>query len=67
MKKIAVILIDLLVCALITFLFFEKMSWYHFGDIPTKVVIIRLIGFFCVLAGISISIIALIMKKRITQ
>ncbi len=67
MKKIAVILIDLLVCALITFLFFEKMSWYHFGDIPTKVVLIRLIGFFCVLVGISISVIELIMKKRKTR
>jgi hypothetical protein len=64
MKKNTLILIDLLVCAFITFVFFEAMSWYHFGDIPTRIVLIRLIGFFCVLVGISISIIALIMKKR---
>ena len=64
MKKNTLILIDLLVCVFITFVFFEAMSWYHFGDIPTRIVLIRLIGFFCALVGISISTIALIMKKR---
>ena len=67
MKKIGVILIDLLICAFITFVFFEAMSWYHFGDVPTRIVLIRLIGFFCILCGISISIIVFIIKKRKTK
>lgn len=64
MRKILTILIPLLVSVLITFVFFEAMSWYHFGDIPTKVVLIRLIAFFCILSGILISIVILITKKR---
>lgn len=63
MKKVVMILINLLVSALITFMFFEAMSWYHFGDIPTKVVLIRLIAFFCILSGISISVITFIKRK----
>lgn len=64
MKKAILILVDLLVCALLTFVVFEAMSWYHFGDIPTNVVLIRLIGFFCALAGLSICIIAFITRKK---
>ena len=64
MKKSILYVIGIIVSLIITFLLFESMSWYHFGDIPTKIVLIRLIGFFCALVGISISIIALIIKKR---
>ena len=63
MKKSIMILIALLMSALITFIIFEVMSWYHFGDVPTKIVLIRLIAFFCVLVGIFISIISFITKK----
>ena len=64
MKRIIMIISALLISAIITFVFFEAMSWYHFGDIPTKVVLIRLIAFFCVLSGILISVVALITKKN---
>lgn len=42
MKKIIILTITLL----ITLITFELMSWYHIGDIPTKIVLIRLIIFF---------------------
>lgn len=42
MKKIIICSIISLV---ITFIFFELMSWYHFSDIPTLIVLIRLIIF----------------------
>lgn len=64
MKKALIILLDAVVCALLTFVLFETMSWNHFGDIPTKTVLIRLIAFYCVLLGISISIIALLTKNK---
>lgn len=64
MKKAITVLVILLVSALITFVFFEAMSWYHFGDIPTKTVLIRLIAFFCVIAGLLIGITALVIRKK---
>ena len=65
MKKNILYFIAVVLSLLITFIFFELMSWYHFGDIPTKVVLVRLIAFFLVVAGLLISIVALINKKKI--
>ena len=65
MKKNILYFIAVVLSLLITFVFFELMSWYHFGDIPTKVVLVRLIAFFLVVAGLLISIVALINKKKI--
>ena len=65
MKKVFVFLMVILVSLLITFFVFENLSWYHFGDIPTKVVLVRLIAFFLVVAGLLISIVAFINKKKI--
>ena len=48
MKKNILYFIAVVLSLLITFVFFELMSWYHFGDIPTKVVLVRLIAFFLV-------------------
>lgn len=59
MKKILIGLAIVLVSLIITFVTFESLSWYHFGDIPTKVVLIRLIFFFVFIA----SIITIIVKK----
>ena len=56
MKKNILYFIAVVLSLLITFVFFELMSWYHFGDIPTKVVLVRLIAFFLVVAGLLISI-----------
>ncbi len=65
MKKNILYFIAVVLSLLITFVFFELMSWYHFGDIPTKVVLFRLIAFFLVVAGLLISIVAFINKKKI--
>ena len=65
MKKNILYFIVVVLSLLITFVFFELMSWYHFGDIPTKVVLVRLIAFFLVVAGLLISIVAFINKKKI--
>ena len=65
MKKSILYFIAVVLSLLITFVFFELMSWYHFGDIPTKVVLVRLIAFFLVVAGLLISIVAFINKKKI--
>lgn len=65
MKKNILYFIAVVLSLLITFVFFELMSWYHFEDIPTKVVLVRLIAFFLVVAGLLISIVAFINKKKI--
>ena len=65
MKKNILYFIAVVLSLLITFVFFELMSWYHFGDIPTKVVLVRLIVFFLVVAVLLISIVAFINKKKI--
>lgn len=65
MKKNILYFIAVVLSLLITFVFFELMSWYHFGDIPTKVVLVRLIAFFLVVSGLLISIVAFINKKKI--
>lgn len=65
MKKNILYFIAVVLSLLITFVFFELMSWYHFGDIPTKVVLVRLIVFFLVVAGLLISIVVFINKKKI--
>ena len=65
MEKNILYFIAVVLSLLITFVFFELMSWYHFGDIPTKVVLVRLIAFFLVVAGLLISIVAFINKKKI--
>ena len=65
MKKNILYFIVVVLSLLITFVFFELMSWYHFGDILTKVVLVRLIVFFLVVAGLLISIVAFINKKKI--
>ena len=59
MKKIIILIMSLL----ITLITFELMSWYHIGDIPTKIVLIRLILFFTI---IFISLL-LIFNKIITK
>lgn len=64
MKKLGIVLITLVVVAIFTFVLFEAMSWYHFGDIPTRVVLVRLIVFYCALSGMAISTIALLIRKK---
>ena len=62
MKRFLKITIILTLSLLITFITFDSLSWYNFGDIPTKVVAFRLILFFAVTAVI-LAITTLIFKK----
>lgn len=48
MKKIIAGIIIFLISLGITFATFETFSWYHIGDIPTEVVLFRLVGFFII-------------------
>ena len=49
---------------LITFIMFDSMSWYNFGDIPTKVVLIRLIIFFIIMVTLLTGILLFIKKLK---
>lgn len=62
MKRFLKITIILTLSLLITFITFDSLSWYNFGDIPTKVVAFRLILFFTVTAVI-LAITTLIFKR----
>lgn len=64
MKKTFIIIGTILLSLVITFVIFETLSWYHFGDVPTKVVFIRLIAFFCVIEGLAITIFIAVNKKK---
>ena len=64
MKKALYIIIPVVISLIITFVLFEALSWYHFGDIPTTRVLLRLIGFFLALSGIGISVSALLQRKN---
>lgn len=63
MKKVIVILMVILVSLFITFFVFENLSLYHFGDIPTTVVTIRLILFFLVVSLFLFAIIYFFKKR----
>ena len=63
MKKI---ILGILVCIIslgITFATFETFNWYHFGDIPTEVVLFRLVVFFIITNIILTGFILLIQNK----
>lgn len=59
MKKIIGLIILAIIITLITF---ETISWYHIGDIPTPIVLIRLIIFF-IIVSITLTIIFNIIKR----
>jgi transcriptional regulator with XRE-family HTH domain/glycopeptide antibiotics resistance protein len=52
------------ISAIITFILFEALSWYYFGDIPTIRVFLRLIIFFSILYLIIIKSYNFIIKKK---
>ncbi len=64
MKNILIGFGIILLSLLVTLITFETMSWYHFGDNPTKVVLIRLIIFFFVMVIMFTGIIKIIKKLR---
>lgn len=67
MKKSIMVLISFVISIMITIVTFEAMSWYHFGDDITRIVLIRMLAYFCALFGISICICALLIKKSKTK
>ena len=64
MKKILIGIGIVLLSLLITFITFDSMSWYNFSDVPTKIVLIRLIIFFVIIVVILTGIVALINKLK---
>lgn len=64
MKKVLSGLGICILSLIITFVTFELMSWYHFGDIPTKVVTLRLIVFFILVIALLTGIVILVNKKK---
>lgn len=63
-KKVMAALGIVLGSLLVTFVTFEAMSWYHFGDFPTQVVFLRLVAFFVVLVAILTGIVFSVKKLR---
>lgn len=64
MKKFLIGLVVIILALLITFITFELMSWYHFGDIPTQVVLVRLLIFFSIITTILTGILFLVKKLK---
>lgn len=64
MKKFFVNIGSVLISLAITLFVFENLSWYHFGDIPTTVVSVRLIIFFCAIECLFILTLSLIRKYK---
>ena len=58
------IIITSIISLIIIFVLFEGLSIYHFGDIPTKIVLIRIIVGFIILEFIIYSLYQLFKKKR---
>lgn len=62
-KMIYVLLVIIFFSIIFTFVLFEQLSWYHFGDIPTNVVLYRLIIFFIVLTISALTCYLLVIKN----
>lgn len=62
MKKHLVDLVICIVSLVITFVLFEALSWYHFGDMPTTKVLSRLIIFF-ILINFALTGVFILIKK----
>ena len=65
MKKNILYFIAVVLSLLITFVFFELMSWYCAKNITTRFVLFRLIVLFLVVPRLLILIVAFINKKKI--
>lgn len=62
MKKVLKAIAFIVVALLITFIVFQNLSWYNFGDIPTKRVKLRLFIFF-LLVLFTLICLSFIIKK----
>lgn len=64
MKKIITGIVVCIISLGITFATFETFNWYHIGDVPTEVVLFRLVGFFIIVNIILTAAILIIRKKK---
>ncbi len=66
MKKIIAGVIIFLISLGITFATFETFSWYHIGDVPTEVVLFRLVGFF-IIVNVILTVVFIVLIKSKTK
>ncbi|CCZ89044.1 unknown [Coprobacillus sp. CAG:605] len=64
MKKILMYILSCLLSFVIMIISFDMLSWYNSFDIPTKVVLVRMIICFTILELIFIFLISLYNKKN---
>lgn len=64
MKKFLIYVGTVILSIAVVLFIFDMLSWYHFGDIPTRVVLIRMIICFCAIEGLLNCIIAFINKRK---
>jgi len=58
------LLLTSILSLVIIFVLFEELSLYHFGDIPTTIVLIRIVVTFIIVESVFYSIYCLFKKKR---
>ena len=64
MKKILLVVVDIVLSLLITFFIFEIMSWYDFGSSITSVVLFRIVICFVIIFIILFGLMLLVKKQR---
>ena len=64
LNRYKTIILSSIISLVITFVFFEALSWYKLGDIPTPIVLLRLIAFFVITEIILYSIYNIIIQRR---
>lgn len=64
MKKILLVVVDIILSLLITFFIFEIMSWYDFGSPITSVVLFRIVICFVIIFIILLGLMLLVKKQR---
>ena len=62
--KYKVLILTSILSLVIIFVLFEGLSLYHFGDIPTTIVLIRIVVTFIIVESLFYSIYCLFKKKR---
>ena len=64
MKKILLVVVDIILSLLITFFIFEIMSWYDFGSPITSVVLFRIVICFVIIFIILFGLMLLVKKLK---
>ncbi len=64
MKKILLVVVDIILSLLITFFIFEIMSWYDFGSPITSVVLFRIVICFVIIFIILLGLMLLVKKLK---